>query len=238
MLSPTMARPFLTARWVNLILAQFPVPDELVTPYLPPGVEPDRWNGSAYVSLVPFQFRDTNVFGCRWPGFTNFPELNLRTYARCGDRQGVVFLREYIPSRWVSWVARTTYNEPYYRAPMTEDCYVKGDRLTVNYSLELGGRAHRLWAVGDRNGSVPDANSAEHFFKERMFGFGKRKSGETLSYEVKHPLWVCHAVRDYGIDLDWGTLYGPQWSWLNGVEPASLFLVSGSEVSVWPWTCQ
>ena len=229
-----MPRPFLTARWTNLILAQFPVPDELIAPHLPPGVEPDHWNGSAHVSLVPFQFLDTRVFGCRWPGFTNFPELNLRTYVRHGDRRGVVFIREYIPSRLVAWVARKTYNEPYFRAKLNDDCYVKGDRLTANYAMELGGRTHRVWAVGDEGRTTPSSDSAEQFFKERSWGFGKTKRGELLTYEVQHPTWACHAVRDYGIEIDWGMLYGERWKVMNVLEPASVFLVAGSEVSVFP----
>ena len=32
-----MSRPFLTARWCNLILANYPVPEELLRPYLPAG---------------------------------------------------------------------------------------------------------------------------------------------------------------------------------------------------------
>jgi uncharacterized protein YqjF (DUF2071 family) len=230
----TSSRPFLTARWVNLILAQYPVPDELIAPYLPPGVEPDRWNGSAYVSLVPFQFLDTRVFGCRWPGFTNFPELNLRTYVRHGDRHGVVFIREYIPSRIVAWVARQTYNEPYRTANLAADCYVKSDRLTANYSLTLTGQTHRLWAVGDGESTVPPADSPEHFFNERQWGFGRTRAGELLTYEVQHPTWACHAVRDYGIELDWGQLYGDRWARMNGKEPDSVFLVAGSAVSVFP----
>jgi uncharacterized protein YqjF (DUF2071 family) len=229
-----MPKPFMTARWVNLILAQFRVPDEWIAQHLPPGVEPDRWDGSAFVSLVPFQFLDTRVFGCRWPGFTNFPELNLRTYVRYGDRRGVVFIREYIPSRLIAWVARQTYNEPYATAKMKADCYVRGDRLTANYSLDRGGKTHRLWAVGDEIATVPPPDSAEHFFKERNWGFGRTKGGELLTYEVAHPHWACHPVRDYGLDLDWVTLYGDRWAGMQGREPDSVFLVEGSAVSVFP----
>ena len=229
-----MPHPFLTARWVNLILAQFPVPDELVSPYLPPGVELDRWNGSAHVSIVPFQFLETKVFGCKWPGFTNFPEINLRIYVRKGEKRGVVFIREFIPSRLIAWIARRTYNEPYQTARMNADCFVRVNRLTANYSLKRGGRTHRVWAVGDEATTVPPDDSAEHFFKERKWGFGKTKHGELLIYEVQHPTWACHAVRDYGIDMDWGTLYGEPWAIMNGVEPTSLFLIEGSAVSVLP----
>ena len=43
--------PFLTAVWSDLILLSYAVPDEVLTPYLPPGLELDRWEGSAWCSL-------------------------------------------------------------------------------------------------------------------------------------------------------------------------------------------
>ncbi|HEX4590209.1 MAG TPA: DUF2071 domain-containing protein, partial [Gemmataceae bacterium] len=78
-------RPFLTARWTNLFVANYPVPDRLLAPRLPPGLTLDRWEGSAYVSLVAFDFRDTRVLGIPWPGYRHFPEVNLRFYVRRGD---------------------------------------------------------------------------------------------------------------------------------------------------------
>ncbi len=72
-----MARQFLTARWQNLILANFAVPEELLHPRLPPGVELDRRIGQCFVSLVGFQFLDTRVLGVSWPGFRHFPEWTI-----------------------------------------------------------------------------------------------------------------------------------------------------------------
>jgi uncharacterized protein len=111
-------RPFLTARWANLILVQFPAPAGLLAPYLPPGVELDRWQGEHFVSLVAFQFLDTRVLGVSWPGFRHFPEWNLRIYVRHGDQRGVVFVREFVPQWFTATVARTVYNEPYRHAAM------------------------------------------------------------------------------------------------------------------------
>src|SRR5882672_8618368 len=87
---------FLTARWTNLFLATYAVPQELLRPRLPPGLDLDLRDGQAFVSLVAFDFLDTRVLGVPWPGYRNFPELNLRFYVRHGERRGVVFVREYV----------------------------------------------------------------------------------------------------------------------------------------------
>ena len=99
---------FLTARWANLALLTYRVPPGALAPYLPPGTEPDVRDGSAFASLVGFDFLDTRVLGIPWPGFRNFPEFNLRIYVRRGNERGVVFIREVVPQRLVAWVARST----------------------------------------------------------------------------------------------------------------------------------
>src|SRR5262249_58326885 len=89
------------------------VPDDRPRPALPPGLELDRRDGRAFASLVAFDFLDTRVLGVPWPGYRNFPEVNLRFYVRRGGERGVVFVREFVPARLVAWLARQIYNEPY-----------------------------------------------------------------------------------------------------------------------------
>ncbi len=112
-------KPFLTAEWRNLLLINDAVDEKILSEYLPPGCELDRLDGRCFASLVAFDFQETRVFGVRWPGFTNFPEINLRIYVRFGDVRGVVFVRELVPGRLVAAIARWLYNEPYERAKMT-----------------------------------------------------------------------------------------------------------------------
>ena len=75
-------RRFLTAEWRNLILANYAVPEELLRPLLPPGLELDRWDGKCFASLVGFQFLRTRVLGIGWPGFRNFPEWTMPGWAK------------------------------------------------------------------------------------------------------------------------------------------------------------
>jgi len=63
-------RPFLAARWSHIILLTFEAPEELIRRSIPPGVEPDRWNGRTHVSLVALQMLDVRIKGWRIPGFT------------------------------------------------------------------------------------------------------------------------------------------------------------------------
>lgn len=229
-----MPRPFLTARWCNLILAQYAVPADRLRPFLPPGVELDTWQGRHFVSLVGFQFLDTRVLGVSWPGYRDFPEWNLRIYVRHGARRGVCFVREFVPQWFVASVARVVYNEPYRAARMGMAVSDAADAVTAEYRVEWGGRPHTLRAVGAKPAGRPGPGSAEHFFKEHSWGYGVTRRGRLLRYEVSHPDWDVYPVRDYRIDVDWGVLYGSAWSDMTGREPASVILAAGSAVSVYP----
>src|SRR5262245_29007342 len=198
-----MRRKFLTARWCNLILANFAVPEELLRPLVPPGCELDHREGACWASLAGFQFLDTRVLGVGWPGYRNFPEWNLRFYVRRGEQRGVCFVREFVPQRLVAWLARTLYHEPYAAAPMRPSVTEAGGAVTAEYGVRAGGRWHTLRATGARAALRPAADSPEHFFKEHQWGFGVTRRGRALRYEVRHPHWNVFPVRDFALDVDW-----------------------------------
>jgi uncharacterized protein YqjF (DUF2071 family) len=230
----TPLRPFLTARWQNLILANYAVPEGLLRPRLPPGLELDRRSGRCFVSLVAFQFLDTRVMGVSWPGYRDFPEWNLRFYVRQGGQRGVCFVREFVPQWLVATVARVVYNEPYRSSRMMMAVKEMPDVVTAEYAVEWGGLTHRLTAVGSRPAVRPAPDTAEHFFKEHSWGFGVTRRGRLLRYEVNHPEWDVYTVRSFTVDVDWGALYGPEWAVMTGAVPESVILAAGSAVSVYP----
>src|SRR6516165_6077636 len=172
-----MPRPFLTARWANLFLATYPVPPALLAPRLPPGLELDTRDGSAFVSAVAFQFLDTRVLGVPWPGYRDFAELNLRFYVHQGSQRGVVFIREFVPQRLVAWIARYLYNEPYIAAPITATKQASDAELSMHYRLRFAGRDHDIRVTGTKPGHRPADDSLEHFFKEHKWGFGVTRRG-------------------------------------------------------------
>lgn len=229
-----MTRPFLTARWHNLFLATYAVPPALLEPRLPPGLVLDLRDGSAFVSLVAFEFVDTRVLGIGWPGYKDFGELNLRFYVRHGERRGVVFVREFVPQRLVAAIARWLYNEPYRAAPITARREETAERIHMDYRLRYAGREHRIEVTGTKPAVRPADDSVEHFFKEHSWGFGRTRGGALLRYEVSHPVWDVYPVREYHLDFDFAAVYGPEWGFLQTTAPYSTVLAAGSAVSVFP----
>ncbi len=219
-------KPFLTARWRDLLLVTYAVPDELLLPRLPPGLSLERWEGSALVSLVAFDFLQTRVLGVGWPGFVDFPELNLRFYVRdeAAGRRGVCFVREYVPSHLVSLIARALYNEPYRGADYVKD--------GADHVLRVGGREHRIGFERSGEPGVPPADGLEHFLKEHEWGYGLTRGGERLTYRVEHPVWRTWPRVRARLDVDFSVLYGEDWGALSGAEPLSVVSAEGSEVAV------
>ncbi len=224
----------MTARWSNLILANFAVPEELLQRYLPPSCEFDRRDGKCWASLVAFQFLDTRVRGIQRSWFRDFPEWNLRFYVTHEGQRGVCFVREFVPSWTVATTARVMYNEPYRSARMTMDVQDSLNSITAAYTVAWKGRTHTLRATGAKPTFQPVAESTQDWFKEHSWGFGTSRWGRLVRYQVSHPTWDVYPVRECVPDVDWALLYGREWGVMNGTEPASVVFAVGSEVSVSP----
>ena len=225
----------------------------VLTPHLPSGCELDTINGDAFVSLVAFDFLDTRVLGIPWPGFRNFPEINLRFYVRHNNSRGVCFIREFVPQPFVAWCARAVYNEPYVAAKMSSSIrrikgdttlYIKGrvpfiwrgggDVIEVEHRMTFNGTGNHLRVTADAQTITPPPTSREHFFKEHSWGFGQSRSGRLIRYQVEHPEWAIHPV--LALDLQWNfaAVYGEKWKFLADQQPVSTILAAGSAVKVFP----
>lgn len=228
------SRVFLSARWERLCLFNFPVPEATLAPHLPPGLKLDLWEGEPYVSLVAFDFQETRVLGIPWPGFRNFPEINLRFYVRHGERRGVAFLRELVPNPLVAWIARTLYNEPYSAVRMKSRHAFEKDALVVEHEIVERKVRHALSVRAQLEPDEHGTDERVEFFKEHSWGYGTSRRGKVLRYEVRHPLWRTHAVQSYELKWDFAAVYGEKWRFLNDAKPASVYLAEGSEILVSP----
>jgi uncharacterized protein YqjF (DUF2071 family) len=233
--APPARRPFLTARWENLLVVTYGVPDAAVADHLPEGLSIDRLDGLARVSFVAFDFARTRVHGVPIPGNVNFPEVNLRFYVRAGEDRGIIFIREFVSRAPVVAVARIRYNEPYVRIPMRSDVRPAAghpDRLRVRHVL--GHRLSVVTAEVDAAGSAPEPGSDGRWLTHQTFGFGRTRRGRVRQYRVEHPVWSLHKVHSVDLDIDFAGLYGPEWGFLARATPSHVTFAAGSAVAVYP----
>jgi uncharacterized protein YqjF (DUF2071 family) len=111
----------ITQRWNDLLFAHWPLPPASIAALLPPWLEVDTFQGSAWLGVVPFwldriKFRGIPaILGAR-----GFPDLNLRTYVR-DQHTGTpgVYCFSFDASNLLAIaVARSFYYLPYYWAEM------------------------------------------------------------------------------------------------------------------------
>jgi len=222
---------FLRARWENLCLITYIIPSAKLKPYMPYGLTADTKDGSAFVSLVAFDFLDTKVKGIKFPFHVNFPEINLRFYVKNSEKRGVVFIREFVPRYFIALFANKLYNENYKCIKMKSKVTINDERI-VNHDININGNNYYLKLTAENKPYQASEISLEHFFKEHEWGFGKSKSGDTLIYRVEHSRWETFPVKSYYLNFDFGKVYGADWEFLNAEKPFNITLAAGSEVKV------
>ncbi len=230
-----MARAFLTAEWRKLAMANYIVDPALLQRYLPYKTELDMWNNACYVSLVGFMFVNTRLLGFRIPFHSTFEEVNLRFYVRYKDvdgwKRGVVFIKEIVPKRALTFVANSIYKENYETMPMMHRWETTDSNLTVEYRWKLK-EWNSLEVKCASEAIAIAAGSEEEFITEHYWGYTKIGEQRTSEYGVEHPRWEVYPVQDYAIHVGFGNVYGNQFEFLKNETPASVFLAEGSEIIV------
>ena len=233
----TMPKPFLSAEWRKLAMANYAVDPSILQKHLPANTELDFFNGVCYVSLVGFLFANTKLKGISVPFHKNFEEVNLRFYVKHKDKQtgewkrGVVFVKEIVPKAMLTLVANTLYKEHYQTMPMAHEWKTDGDKLAVTYQWKSK-QQNRLTVIADKTPQQLPARSEAEFITEHYWGYTRVNEYKTLEYKVEHPSWDIYDVKEYAIEADFGELYGAKFSFLNQEKPLSVFLAEGSEIAV------
>ena len=232
-----MAKPFLTAEWRKLVLANYAVNPHILEPYLPKGTVLDFWQNNCYVSLVGFMFVNTKVKGIKVPGHINFEEVNLRFYVKRTDehgniKRGVVFIKEIVPKPIITFVANKLFKEHYETMPMNHLWEENENSRTVKYVWYKGSRENTIMVEASKEAKEMLPNSKEFFITEHYWGYSKGKGSTSNEYEVKHPSWLVYPVKRAAINIDFGLTYGNEFEFLNQQQPTSVMLAEGSEISV------
>ena len=80
-----VAHPAIHHRWTEVSFVHWSFPPDLVRPMLPNGLEPDTFEGAAWVGLVPFHLDIRPALLPALPWLSHLEEMNVRTYVRTGS---------------------------------------------------------------------------------------------------------------------------------------------------------
>ncbi len=227
---------FLSARWENLIMANYAIDPEILKPYLPVGVELDFYEGKTYVSLVGFMFKRTSLFNIPIPFLGTFEEINLRFYVKRieGDlvKRGVVFINETVPYRAVAWLANRLYKEHYISIPTKNSFESRDETKNIRYEWKINKAWNHIAVTAGTENLTMSAGGIEEFIFEHYYGYTKLNDRVSQEYEVNHPRWRVNKVIDYSIDCDFNSMYGNDFSFLSDCVPGSVIIAEGSPVTV------
>lgn len=218
-------------RWCDLAFLHWAVDPAVVQPLLPAGLELDTFDGKAWIGVVPFRMEDVRLrFSPNIPGMSAFPELNVRTYARVGDRTGVWFFSFDATNRVAVRGARLVLNLPYYDAEMSVEH--RGDAIEYrSRRVHADAPAAEFAATYAPAGEVYEAKpgTLDYFLVERYCLFLVNQSGELGYLDVHHHPWP---LRPATVRIEANTMAAASGIQLPPVPPLAHF-ARDLEVVAW-----
>ena len=227
---------FMTARWENLIMANYAIDPEILKPYIPNGVELDLFEGKAFVSLVGFLFRKSRIFGIPIPLLGSFEEINLRFYVKRKEgnqyKRGVVFINETVPYKPVAWLANKLYKEHYIAIPTKHRIAINQNEKEVEFQWKTLSQWNTIRVKASVFSGEMERGSLQEFIFEHYFGYTKISETVSQEYKINHPRWQVNEIKEYHIDCNFKEMYGDAFAKLENMEPEAVFIAEGSDISV------
>jgi uncharacterized protein YqjF (DUF2071 family) len=206
----------LRMRWHDLLFMHWPVPEGWLRPLIPPSLELDTFDKSAWLGVVPFRMEDVRPrFLPGVPWLSSFPELNLRTYVTHRGKPGIWFFSLDAHNPIAVRLARATFGLPYFDAEMS--CEARGEEVRYeSVRTHKGAPPARFVAsyrpVGERFDSSP--GTLENFLTERYClysaGVANRASGSgrVRRGDIHHRLWPLQRAEAEVEELEMTTQIG------------------------------
>ncbi|MDX6611161.1 MAG: uncharacterized protein QOD75_347 [Blastocatellia bacterium] len=185
--------PLMHQNWGKLLFMHWRLEEKLLRPLIPPALEIDTYDGSAWIAVTPF-----TMWGIRAsflppiPGTSAFHELNVRTYVHLNGVPGVWFFSLDATNTLAVWAARLTYHLPYFSADMNLE--EKGK--TIEYSsrrIDSPAELHASWTIGE---ALPESEpeSLQFFLTERYCLYSSHDD-HLYRARIWHEPWSLRSAR-------------------------------------------
>lgn len=181
--------------WEDLLFAHWPVAAAALRSLVPPPLELDLFDGSAWLGIVPFRMSGVRLRGLpAIPGASQFAEINVRTYVTAQGKPGVWFFSLDAASRIAVRAARAWFHLPYFDARMESRRI--GEEVAYSSRRTHRGAppaefAARYQPTGQIRRSAP--NSLEYFLTERYCLYavasGEAQNQRLWRGEIHHSPW-------------------------------------------------
>lgn len=198
----------------------------MLRPLVPPELEVQEFEGTAWLGLVPF--RMAGVMRRPLPDLpwvSAFPELNVRTYVERDGKPGVWFLSLDAANPLAVWAARRFFHLPYYQARMA----LTEDATGIHYSSARPDAALLAHYAPTSEPYDATPGSLEHWLTERYCLYAAAPNGSIWRNHVHHRPWPLQRAR---ADFDRNTLFDFHGLPVSG-PPALMHFARRLDVVVW-----
>ncbi len=163
--------------------------------------------------------------------------MNLRFYVKRMEgaelRRGVCFIKEIVPRKAITAVARWLYNENYVTIPMRHRVEKSPTGVSASYEFFHRRRWNSLNVTCPGTPSIAASGSEAEFITEHYWGYACQKDGGCMEYKVAHPKWRVWQASESKLDADVAAIYGDKYAKALNARPSSAFLAEGSGISVY-----
>ena len=184
----------MTQDWENVLFLHWPVSDKELRKHVPEELELDLFNDTAWISFVLFTVGESRPrLMPPIPPACNFPELNVRTYVKHGEKPGIYFFSLDAGSDFVVSLASLGDFLPYRKANV--DYLQEGGRFAFSsHSLKEDG-PQESFTVGFKPNldKMIEKQAIDRFLADR-FTFWRKPKNSLYRMDITHPEWDLYPV--------------------------------------------
>lgn len=222
--------PVMEQLWEDLLFLHWPIEEALIRPLIPKELEIDTFEDKAWIGITPFRLTGLRLMLLPpIPGFSEFNEINVRTYVHHDGKPGIWFFSLDASKVLPAIGARVFFGFPYFSAEIDFARTAHEFRFDMHRNLASKAHFHANWRQGMRL-RAPDTDSLAFFLVERYALFAGVAGGLNMTRVYHHP-WILDEVTEVSFE---STLLSALGLPEPKSEPLAHFSSSPLTAQVWP----
>lgn len=194
--------PLMYQSWGNLLFMHWRLPADLIRPHIPEPVQIDTFDSSAWIAITPFELWNVRpIFVPPIPFFSDFCEINVRTYVYYENVPGVWFFSLDANSVLAVLGARLFYSLPYHNAEMSLRRTGKSINFSSNRSNQEHGGFDAAWFIENGEAKTSEPGSLEFFLTERYCLYTLYEH-DLYRCRIHHQPWELGPARPENLSTD------------------------------------
>lgn len=207
--------------WNQAVFLHWEVEFENLKNWVPEDLELDLFEGKPWVSVVAFTMQKIRHRTLPYfKPFSNFHEINIRTYVKVKNRPGVFFL-SIEAGKWISAMISRSVSSFDYR--------FSGISRIENEYISANSKFGDSFKIEYKTGSEPAEKTALDKWLTERYAVYLKNAGSIRKFEVHHIEWPLQSI-----ELEIVKINYPRFSDLINNNPDRVHYSKGVQVISWP----